>query len=148
MSLKQTIQNYFQLVFRGIWALRDVRVAGQVLFVIVVLLVSWSGVKAITTNYQLQQQIAQLQEQNDVQQLENDNLKLRNDYFKSNQYLELSARQNFGLGAQSETELIVPKQIALSYVVTQPKTSTPKPNAEAPAYQRNIQAWVSFFLHR
>src|SRR5574337_1693525 len=105
MSIQQTLQKYFGLAVRYGMRLRDVRVAGQVLFVIVVLLVSWSGVKAIDTNYQLQQQIATLQEQNDLQQLENNNLKLQNDYYNSKQYLELSARQNFGLGNAGETEL-------------------------------------------
>jgi len=148
MHLQQTLTKYIKFTIYGVKQLRDVRVAGQVLFVVVVLLVSWSGVKAIDTNYQLQQQVATIQEQNDVQQLENNNLKLQNDYYNSNQYLELSARQNFGLGASGETELIVPQNVALSYTVPEPKTAAPKPNAEAPAYQRNIQAWVNFFLHR
>lgn len=128
--------------------LRDVRVAGQVLFVIIVLLVSWSGVKAIDANYRLQQQIATLDEQNKVQELENNNLKLQNNYYNSNQYLELSARQNFGLGAPGETELAVPASVALAYTVPEPKPPAPKPNSEPPAYQRNMQAWVDFFLHR
>ena len=148
MTIQQTLPKYFKLAFHAMLQLRDVRVAGQVLFVIVVLLVSWSGVKAIDTNYQLQRQIATLQEQNDLQQLENTNLKLQNDYYNSQQYLELSARQNFGLGASGETELIVPQNVALSYTVSPPEHAAPKPNSEAPAYQQNIQAWVNFFLHR
>ena len=112
MHLQQTLTKYIKFTIYGVKQLRDVRVAGQVLFVVVVLLVSWSGVKAIDTNYQLQQQVATIQEQNDVQQLENNNLKLQNDYYNSNQYLELLARQNFGLGASGETELIVPQNVA------------------------------------
>ena len=148
MRLQQTMPK---LIKRAVYygqQLRDVRVAGQILFVIIVLLVSWSGVKAIDANYQLQQQIATLSEQNTLQQLENNNLQLQNNYYNSNQYLELSARQNFGLGAQGETELIVPKNVALAYTVSEPKPSAPKPNSEPPAFQRNIQAWVDFFLHR
>ena len=103
---------------------------------------------AIDANYVLQKQIAELQQQNDLQQLENNNLALQNDYYNSDQYLELSARQNFGLGAPGETELVVPTNVALSYTVPEPKTSTAKPNAQPPTYQRNFQAWVDFFLHR
>ncbi len=148
MLSKQKLQNNLRLALDYLMRLRDVRVLGQAVFVVVVLLVSWSGVNAINTNYQLQKQITALQEQNGLQQLENNNLQLQNDYYNSNQYLELSARQNFGLGAPGETELIVPKSVALSYTVAGPQPPAPKPNAEPPVYQRNIQAWVNFFLHR
>ena len=149
MQLKQTIEKYFNLALSFVLSLRDVRVAGQVLFVIIVLLVSWSGVKAIDTNYTLQKQITALQQQNELQQLENNNLQLQNTYYNSDQYLELSARQNFGLGKPGETELVVPKEVALRYVVATPEqTVTPANPVEPPVYQRNIQAWVDFFLHR
>lgn len=148
MRIQQTLAKFIKQTISYGLRLRDVRVAGQLLFVVVVLLVSWSGVKAIDANFRLQQQIATLDEQNKVQELENNNLKLQNDYYNSNQYLELSARQNFGLGAQGETELVVSKSVALAYTVPEPKPPAPKPNSEPPAYQRNLQAWVDFFLHR
>ena len=130
--------------------LRDVRFAGQVLFVIIVLLISWSGVKAIDTNYGLQKQISALQQQNHVQQLEDNNLQLQNEYYNTNQYLELSARQNFGLANPGETELIVPQNVADAYAVQLPATTqaTDKPSDKLPAYQRNFENWVNFFLHR
>lgn len=149
MSLKQTLQNYLRLAYHFALSLRDIRVAGQVVFGVLVVLVTWSGIKAVDTNYELQRQITALEQENTIQQLENDNQKLQNNYYTSDQYLELSARQNFGLGAPGEKELIVPKSVALSYTVPVPGvTSEPKSASEAPAYQRNIQAWVNFFLHR
>lgn len=129
--------------------LRDIRVVGQLAFAVVVLLVSWSGVKSIDTNYALQQQVATLQQQNTVQELENNNLRLQNDYFNSDQYLELSARQNFGLAAPGETEVIVPQSVALSYTVPVDAADTAAARAgKLPFYQRNFEAWVNFFLHR
>ena len=129
-------------------SLTDVRVAGQVVFGIVVILVSWSGVKTIQTNYDLQKQIVGLQQQNDLQQLRNTNQRLRNDYYNSPQYLELSARQNYGLGVPGETEVVVPKSVALAYVTT-PKASVQPATVGAarPFFVRNIEAWVHFFLH-
>src|SRR5690349_5361062 len=115
MLLLQNIRHYGRVTYTYLSRLRDVHVAGQVVFIVIVLLVSWSGVKSIDTNYSLQKQISQLQQQNTVEQLQNNNQKLQNDYYNSDQYLELSARQNFGLAAPGETELIVPKDIALSY---------------------------------
>lgn len=131
-------------------SLGDVRVIGQVIFVVIVLLVSWSGVKVIHTNYTLQQQISRLQQENEIQKLKNENQRLKNDYYNSPQYLELAARQNFGLAAPGEKELLVPKAVAMKYV---PETvAVPAETAQTvddrPFYSRNLQAWMDFFLHR
>src|SRR5579864_9293975 len=130
---------------------RDVRAIGLLTFLVIVLLISWSGVKVIESNYALQQQISALQQQNQVQELENNNSKLQNEYYNTNQYLELSARQNFGLAAPGETELLVPKNVALAHiqnVQTIPTTTTTTASSHEPSYQRNLQAWVDFYLHR
>ena len=130
-------------------SLRDIRNVGILVFVIIVLLISWSGIKAIQTNYGLQKQISQLQQENQVQTLENTNLQLQNQYFNTNQYLELIARENLGLGQPGETELLVPKSVALSYTSKQTTAATKKtmvPNQ--PTWQRNFQAWMDFFLNR
>lgn len=128
--------------------LGDTRFAGQVAFVVIVLLISWSGIKSIQTNYELQKQISGLRQQTDVQKLQNNNLSLQNNYFKSNQYLELSARQNFGLAAPGEKEIIVPQGVALAYTVDPPSGKTPSASDQQPTYQKNFQSWVDFFLHR
>ena len=145
MQIKNHLEKSSQLIQR----LSDVRFAGQVVFVILVLLISWSGVKSIQTNYQLQKQISGLRQQNAVQQLQNNNLALQNEYYNSNQYLELSARQNFGLAAPGEKEIVVPENVALAYTTKIPDSNTEsKTTNEAPIYQRNFRSWVDFFLHR
>ena len=127
----------------------DVRFAGQVVFVVIVLMISWSGVKSIQTNYNLQKQITAFNQQNSLQKLQNDNLKLRNEYFKSNQYLELSARENFGLAAPGEKVVVVPEHVALAHTIDLPDTSeTDATKVKPPAYQQNFESWVDFFLHR
>jgi len=129
--------------------LNDVRFVGQVIFVIIVLLITWSGFKTVQTNYSLQKQVSALKQQNDVRQLQNDNLALQNQYLNSNQYLELSARQNFGLAASGEQEIVVPSSVAMAYTVNLPGTSQLSASqAKQPAYQRNFRSWVDFFLHR
>jgi cell division protein FtsB len=129
--------------------LNDIRFVGQVVFVIIVLLISWSGIKTIQTNYSLQKQISSLRQQNDVQKLQNGNLELQNEYYNSDQYLDISARQNFGLAAPGEKMVIVPEKVALAHTVQLPSdakkvTATDK----KPVYQRNFESWVNFFLHR
>lgn len=127
----------------------DIRAIALAVFGVIVLLVSWSGAKAIQTNYDLQKQISQLQQENSVQQLENNNFKLQNEYFNTSQYLELEARQNFGLGFPGETELIVPKNVAMAHTVNLTNQQTEaKASSKQPSYQRNFELWINFFLHR
>lgn len=144
------IKHKLAIIYAGRAQLRDLRVVGQIIFGAVVLLITWSGVKSVQTNYSLQKQISQLGQQNQVQQLKNNNLSLDNQYYNSNQYLELSARQIFGLGQPGETELIVPQNVALGYLAkTLPvHSSQPAKPIHQPFFERNFQAWVDFFLHR
>ena len=145
------IKQYQSLIVDYTQKLQDVRVLAMTVFVVIVLLVSWSGVKAIDTNYSLQKQISQLGQQNAVAQLTNTNLQLENEYYNTPQYLELAARGSLGLAAPGETELIVPQSVALAHTVDLPNTDAIqqiKTKARQPAYQRNFQAWINFFLHR
>lgn len=130
--------------------LRDVRAVGLVIFLVIVLLISWSGVKAIQTNYSLQKQVSALEQENQVQELRDKNLQLENEYFNTDQYLELTARQNFGLGDPGETELLVPRSVALAHTIklSMPSGGIPKAANRQPFYQRNFQAWMDFLFHR
>lgn len=125
---------------------RDIRFTGQVVFAGIVLLISWSGVKTIQTNYELQKQISTIKQQNAVDSLENKNLALQNEYYKTDEYLELSARRNFGLGKPGEQELLVPQSVAYIYA---PEAATAKETtAQKNGHTSNFQAWVNFFLNR
>ncbi|MDB5165992.1 MAG: hypothetical protein JWM37_64 [Candidatus Saccharibacteria bacterium] len=128
--------------------LRDVRVIGLLTFLLIVLMMSYSGIKVIEANYKLQKQIAQLQQENKVQQLKNNNLKLQKDYYNTDQYLEIFARQNFGLAGAGEKELTVPKDVALArapQIKTGPPTETAAAEANQPFFVRNFHAWREFF---
>jgi cell division protein FtsB len=144
--LEKIKQNYRKLGWHN---LRDTRFIGLLVFLVIVLLITWSGVKTIQTNYSLQKQIAQLTEENQVQGLQNSDLALQNEYFNTNQYLEISARENLGLGAAGETELLVPQSVALSELTPisgQSVAATVRPNQSALA--KNFSAWMDFLLHR
>ena len=138
-------------IYDYILQFRDVRAVGLLLFLVIVLLISWSGVKVIDTNYKLQKEISRLEQQNQVRKLANDNIKLENEYYQTDQYLELAARQNFGLAANGEIVVNIPRHVALAHTVNLPDTELEearKTKARQPAYQRNFQAWVNFLLHR
>lgn len=150
--MKQKWQDYQQKALDYYQQLHDLRVLALVGFVVIVLLISWSGVKTIDTNYGLQKQITELQQQNQLQQLTNANLQLANEYYDTPQYLEIAARENFGLAAPGETELIVPRSVALAHTInplpSADQAQAGKTKAKQPAYQRHFQAWMNFLLHR
>lgn len=134
--------------------LTDPRNIGLYIFVVIVLAITWSGVKTVQNNYELQKQISVLKQNNTVIQLENENTKLQNKYFETKQYLELAARQNLGLAAPGEQILLVPKAVAMKYVdpslsLTPKSTSTAQNSADnRSSYAKNIEDWRDFLLGR
>ena len=153
MDIKEKIvDSYvrFEKRLKGyLLSLRDVRNTGQLVFIVMILLISWSGVKAIQSNYELQKQVSEVEAQNELQRLENSNMELQNEYYKSSQYLEVTARQNFGLAKPGETVLLVPKEVAMANTVDLAAVDkTEKIDEKRPFWQENFQAWVDFLLHR
>jgi cell division protein FtsB len=150
INIQTKLEPYRASLEAYVLSLRDIRNVGLLVFTIMVLLISWSGVKSIQANYALQKQISSLQQQNQVRKLENTNQALQNQYYNTPQYLEITARQNLGLAAPGETELLVPKTVALAHTVAQPKEAiTGKSDVpKIPTWQRNFQDWINFFLHR
>jgi cell division protein FtsB len=94
----------------------DVRNIVLYLFAIIVLAITWSGVKTVQRNFELQKKIAELKQQNTVVDLQNQNTNLKNKYLETDEYLELAARQNLGLAAPGEKVMIVPNKVATKYV--------------------------------
>ena len=144
----QTKNKYISKLLEQRHRLSDTRFIGQGVFVVIVLLISWSGVKTIQTNYDLQKKVTSINQQNQIQTLQNDNLALQNEYFNTNQYLELSARENFGLASPGEKEVVVPEQVAMAYTVNVPSTTATAANTKTSAYQQNLTSWIDFFLHK
>ena len=130
-------------------SLGDIRVIGQTVFVIVVLMVSWSAIKSIQTNYDLQKKIARLEQEIKVQELENQNLALENQYLETDQFIELAVRRQFGRAAPGERVYLVPSDVAATYA---PNIEKQEQNKEAekekPTYQKNLEAWSNFFFRK
>lgn len=130
---------------------KDVRVLGLMVFGVLVVLASWSGVSVIEANYVLMQQASQLDQQNQIQQLTNNNLKLQNEYYTTDTYLELTARKQLGKGAPGETLLLVPKSVALAHakeLPNQPEEEISKKDDERSGSAKNFQDWMSFIFRR
>jgi cell division protein FtsB len=135
-------------------SLGDIRNLGMIAFGIIALLVTWSSVRVVQENYDLQKQISAMQQYNDVQKLANNNLSLENQYYTTNTYLELSARQHFNKALPGEQLVIVPKEIALAHTIPVVKTQTKAQaqletmKASGSSFERNYNAWLDFLFHR
>lgn len=144
----QQIKNFWNGKKRQ--QLTDVRNIGLYIFAVIVLAITWSGIKTVQTNYELQKQVSTLEQQNVVLELQNENTDLQNKYYQTNQYLELAARQYFGLAAPGEKVLLVSKDVAMKYVDSSLSVQT---NSQTSAdkrskYAKNFQAWRDFLLGR
>jgi len=125
--------------------LTDIRVLGQITFVAIVLMISWSGVKAITRNHELQKEVDILEQEVAISDLENQNLALQNEYLETDEYLDVAARESLGKAARGEKIYVVPNDIAMKYVPNFeeiPQEEVPKPKSS----QGNIQDWIDFFF--
>lgn len=138
-------------LYKKIQRFSDIRIIGLIAFAIVVLLVTWSSLRALQINYDLQKQETTLKQRNQVQQLENENLRLKNVYFESDEYLELSARRQLNKAAPGEKLYIIPQSVAMSRTVDLPKPEQQVQDEEAknkPRYRQNLDDWKAFFFHQ
>lgn len=130
----------------------DIRNIGLYIFGIVVVAIAWSGAKTVQNNYQLQKQIVSLKQQNEVLSLQNDNTALQNQFYQTNEYLELSARQNLGLAAPGEQVMVIPTALAMKYVdpklASNPDSSLTKTADTRSKYAKNLEDWRDFLLGR
>ena len=127
----------------------DVRNIGLYVFLVIVLAISWSGVKVLQRNYELQKKVAEINQRNEVLRLQNENAQLKNTYYESRHFQELAARQNLGLSMPGETVLIVPKNVAMNYVTPEksPEVSEKKALKKS-MVSKNLDAWSDFLMGR
>jgi cell division protein FtsB len=129
--------------------LTDVRKLGLIAFAVIALLVTWSGIKVVQTNYDLQKQISAMRQENDVQRLENSNLALSNQFLETDQYLELVARKQYSRAAPGEKLLIVPRSVAYEHADELPEAEAEGAatvEEAGPFFERNFNAWLKFLF--
>lgn len=147
--MPQTIKKFWNP--QRLKELTDIRNIGLYIFLVIVLAISWSGVKTLQNNYELEKQVSVLKQQNAVLHLSNQNTALQNQYYSTDQYLELAARQSFGLAAPGETVLLVPSSVAMKYVnpsLGPSQASTSSSASQKTGVSKNLQDWRDFLLGR
>lgn len=136
-------------IIKKFQAVTDTRVLGLLAFGVVALLVTWSGIKVVQTNYELEKKISVSKQRNAVEELENQNLKLKNQYYESDQYLELSARRQFGKAAPGEKLVTVPEGVALSKTIEPAPTPQQEQQQKVeskPKFKKNFDDWMKFLF--
>lgn len=134
--MKQTFSHYFSF--------RDAVLVGALL---IGLALVWNTVTTMQSNYRLQQKFDNLKAEVDLQQLENQNLKFNIAYLKTDDYLELAARDKFNKATPGETMVYLPDNgISQSAPVAKNTVVVKKP--EPKGWQENVQTWWHFLQGR
>ena len=134
--------NFLKTVF-------DTKNLGLYAVFIIALSVTWSSIKIIQKNYELEKQINQLQQEVTIQDQTNKNQELKNDYFKTDAYLDLAARKYFGKSIPGEKLILVPTDTTQKYVHQEAEAKEAAVVVRtAPAFVQNWQDWIDFFLRR
>ena len=69
---------------------------------------SWGTVTTLQKNFQLQQQVDSLDQEVQLADLQNQNLKFQQNYLRSDEFLEITAREKLGKAAPGESVVILP----------------------------------------
>jgi cell division protein FtsB len=107
--------------------------------------VTWSSVRIIQKNYELEKSITSLQQQVAILDQQTQNQKLINEYYKTDSYLDLAARKYFSKAAPGEKIIIVPAEVANTYIVKVPDSQkTAASLKKVPKILQNLTAWGDF----
>lgn len=104
---------------------------------------SWGTVSTLQKNFQLQQEVDSMQQEVELADLQNQNLKFQQNYLRSNEFLELTAREKLGKAAKGEKLVILPDSSGMKDQATVAKTP-----ARAVKEPDNFSQWMQFFFGR
>lgn len=101
---------------------------------------TWGTVQTLQKNFAYQQEVDLLRETVELDALRNQNLKFQQEYYRSPEYLELSAREKLGKANPGERLIILPDSRG---IVDNVGVSDDQPST---ARASNLSQWVRFFF--
>lgn len=107
----------------------------------------WNTISAMQRNYRLQQKYDQLQAEVELQELQNQNLRYNIAYLKTDDYLELAARDKFSRALPGETMVYLPNQAKANQAPVAKSTVAKKPE-EPKGWRGNLRSWLQFLQGR
>lgn len=111
-----------------------------VLALVIAMAWMWGTVQTLQKNFTYQQQVDALTENVELEKLRNQNLQFQQRYFKSDEFLELSARQRLGKANPGEKLIILPDSRA---IVDESVEATDASQRVRPS---NLSQWMQFFF--
>lgn len=100
----------------------------------------WGTVQTLQKNFTYQQQVDTLSQNVELEKLRNQNLQFQQRYFKSDEFLELSARQRLGKANPGEKLIILPDSRG---IVDDTGMTTETSLRVRPS---NLSQWMQFFF--
>lgn len=101
----------------------------------------WGTVQTLQKNFTYQQQVDSLAQNVELERLRNQNLKFQQQYYKSEEFLELSARQRLGKASPGEKLIILPDSRNITDTVGTTTSQQP-----AAVRTSNLAQWMQFFF--
>jgi cell division protein FtsB len=127
----------------------DPKNLGMYVLVVIAVSITWSSIKVIQKNYELEKQITVLQQEVNVLDQQTKNQKLKNEYYKTDAYLDIAARKYFNKAIPGEQLILVPSEVADIYIHRQTADQDEdEAKNNRPQFIQNLQDWIDFFLHR
>jgi len=114
---------------------------------LVALGLAWNTVSAMQRNYRLQQQYDQLKAEVELYGLENQNLRYTIAYQKTDDYLELAARDKFNKANPGETLVYLPTNGATKQAPVA-KAVAKKSQQQNSGWRANVNSWWEFLRGR
>lgn len=121
--------------------LLTVQNAGLAIALIVALSWVWGAVLTLQKNYQHQQQVDTNTQKIAIMKLQNQNYQFQQAYYKSDEFLELSARQKLGLAQPGEKLIMLPSSEGVT-----DKTPVATATSTSVEPKDNISQWLEFFF--
>ena len=100
----------------------------------------WGTVQTLQKNFRYQQEVDALTQNVELEQLRNQNLEYQQQYYRSDEFLELRARQRLGKANQGEKLIILPDSDRIS------DTAGGTGDQVAREQVSNLAQWAEFFF--
>lgn len=135
MKMKHQIRHFTHL-FRRYATLQNIT-AG--IAVVIAIGWVWNTVGALQKNFYYQKQVDQLALEVELEKLRNENLAFQQKYYRSEEYLELSARQRLNKANPGEKLVILPSSRSIKDTIQTQQTASP-------AEPSNFSQWMRFLF--
>ena len=141
-SVSYKLMQYVKHLYNKYNHLITIQNAGLLLAGVIALSWVWGAVATLQKNYAYQREVDENSHQIEMMKLQNQNYQYMQAYYKSEEYLELSARQKLGLAKPGEKLVILPSSEGLVDAVADARNVETQPAVE----ESNFSKWLQLLF--